>query len=328
MALSEKEVGIVLIGRNEGDRLKNCVRSLPLENSQVVYVDSGSTDDSVEFCQSMGVEVVALDMSMPFTAARARNAGFQRLLQVLPSVEFVQFIDGDCQLVSSWLAVALDFLQQNPRVAAVCGRRKEVHPEASIYNQLCDIEWDTPIGEARACGGDVLMRAQVLHEAGGYRENLIAGEEPELCFRMRQLGWKVYRLDAAMTLHDADMSRFSQWWKRSRRAGYAYMNGALLHGKSTEHYNVKPVLRGFFWAAVLPISIALLCLGLGLSWLFLFLIYPAQWLKMTLTGKHSLGINLKWAYFNVVGKFAEFSGMLQCLMDTIGSRNATLIEYK
>ena len=119
-------VGVVAIGRNEGERLQRCLRSIPKGVVRVVYVDSGSTDDSVGFAHGIGAEVVALDMSIPFTAARSRNAGFARLNQLHPQLELVQFVDGDCSLAEGWLATAIAALDARPEVVAVAGRRREL----------------------------------------------------------------------------------------------------------------------------------------------------------------------------------------------------------
>ena len=98
-----KQVGLVAIGRNEGQRLRQCLVSATDKVARVVYVDSGSTDGSLELARSLGADTVELDLSIPFTAARARNEGFARLLGLAPAVEFVQFVDGDCELVDRWL---------------------------------------------------------------------------------------------------------------------------------------------------------------------------------------------------------------------------------
>jgi len=212
--------GFVAIGRNEGDRLKRCLTSLVREGGPVVYVDSGSTDGSGDFARSIGVDVVDLDTSEGFTMARGRNAGWRRLLEAHPDLEWVHFIDGDCELVEGWFGKAAEFAAGRSDLAAVCGRRTERFPRASVYNLLCEIEWNTPVGEAKACGGDVLMRVEALRAAGGFNEGLIAYEEPDLCRRLRALGWKIWRLDGDMTLHDANIHRLGQWWKRHERAGY------------------------------------------------------------------------------------------------------------
>jgi hypothetical protein len=75
-------------------------------------------------------------------------------------MQLVQFVDGDCEVDATWLATAQAFLEQHPAVAVVCGRR-ERFPQRSVYNLLWP-EWDTPVGEAKACGGDALMRAILL----------------------------------------------------------------------------------------------------------------------------------------------------------------------
>jgi glycosyltransferase involved in cell wall biosynthesis len=217
--------GVVAIGRNEGDRLKRCLASA-LCAAAVVYVDSGSTDGSVAWATATGVDVVVLQGY--FTAARARNAGFIRLNEIAPSLEFVQFLDGDCELLEDWPQQAISFLERHEKVCAVFGRRRERFPDRSIYNRLCDKEWNTPIGEALAFGGDVMIRAQTLGDAGGYREDLIAGEEPELCVRLRSHGNHIWRLDFDMTMHDANIVRFGQWWRRNVRSGYAFAQGAHL----------------------------------------------------------------------------------------------------
>ena len=168
-------IGFVAIGRNEGERLKRCLRSLRQESDSVVYVDSGSTDGSVEFAKSIAVEVLALDTSATFTMSRARNAGWKLLVEKWPTLEFIQLVDGDCELIEGWVPAATAFLAANPQVAAVCGRRRERFPEKSIFNRLCETEWNTPVGEAKACGGDSLMRRSALEEVAGYNEDLIAG---------------------------------------------------------------------------------------------------------------------------------------------------------
>ena len=134
-------LGIVVIGRNEGERLRAGLNALSIEASQIVYVDSGSTDESMSFARQHGVHVVALDPNHKFTAARARNEGANRLLALRPNLRFLQFIDGDCVLRDGWLDIALDFMKRHEDVAVVCGRRRERYPDASIYNGFCDTEW-------------------------------------------------------------------------------------------------------------------------------------------------------------------------------------------
>lgn len=313
-------LGAVIIGRNEGARLVACLASFPADVRPLVYVDSGSTDGSVAAARAAGAEVVALDMSLPFTAARARNEGFRRLV-ALGAPEFVQFVDGDCVVQPGWLPAARVFLEAHPDVGVVCGRRREMKPEVSVWNRLCDAEWDTPVGQAKACGGDALMRVAAVREVGGYDPTLIAGEEPELCVRLRAAGWTVWRLDQEMTLHDAAMTRVGQWWKRTRRGGHAFAEGAALHGAPPERHWVAETRRALLWGAVLPL-VAVLGALVSPWALLLLLAYPLQMLR--------LGRRYGWerGVFMVLAKVPEALGVLQYWGNRLRRRKAGLIEYK
>jgi len=321
--MNEHKLGVVAIGRNEGKRLRRCLSSVLAVVPATIYVDSGSDDGSKRMAIQMGAEVVDLDMSRPFTAARARNEGLRWLLLQHPDVDFVQFVDGDCEIVAGWFESAREFLKQNPSHAVVCGRRRERHPERSVYNRMCDEEWNTPVGDTLSCGGDAMMRATAVQAVGGYRDSLIAGEEPELCVRLRQKGWRVHRLDQEMTLHDADMTHFSQWWKRTVRGGHAFAEGAWLHGAPPERHWVRETRRAWGWGALLPLSILIAIIGLGPWAALLALAYPLQWLRLFLrSGSASAST------FLLIGKFAEAWGAIKFLVARLRGVAGPIIEYK
>lgn len=317
------DIATVVIGRNEGERLMACLDSLQGRVARMIYVDSGSTDGSQEAARARGAEVIALDMSQPFTAARARNAGLDHLRASGRVPGLVQFLDGDCILQPGWLATARSFLQSNADIAVVCGRRRERHPDATIWNRMIDTEWDTPVGEARACGGDALMRMEALQQVGGYDPNLIAGEEPELCLRLRLKGWKIWRIKAEMTLHDAAMTRFSQWWQRARRAGYTYAEGVAMYGRTTERHKARELASALVRGLGLPLFLlfAAICIS---PWVLLgLLIYPLQVLRLRRRG-------YQWpqAMFLTLVRFPEAQGALTYAWRRLIRRQTKLIEYK
>jgi GT2 family glycosyltransferase len=326
--MDKMQIGVVIIGRNEGYRLVRCLQSLTHQLTQLVYVDSGSTDGSVIGAISMGVDVVALNMTRPFTAARARNEGFDRLKLLYPHVQYVQFLDGDCEVDPDWINSAWTFLSTHLDVAAACGRRRERFPNQSVYNMLCDIEWDTPIGETKACGGDVLMRVEAFEMVNGFNPALIAGEEPELCVRLRASGWKIWRLNQEMTLHDAAMTRFGQWWKRNIRGGYAFAEGAYIHGAPPERHWIKESRRSMIWGLAIPAIATIVTLLLGPWGLLVLLIYPAQIIRLALQGNRSTRKNWWLALFLVLGKFPEAIGQFNFTYNRLVGKTAHLIEYK
>ena len=327
MVESYDAIGVVVIGRNEGERLTICLESVIGNISKVVYVDSGSTDDSVMVAKKLGVDVVNLDISIPFTAARARNEGFNRLRELYSDLSFVQFVDGDCEVVGGWLTQSAEYLTQHSDVAVVCGRRRERYPNISIYNMLCDIEWNTPIGEAKACGGDALMRINALQQVSGFNPEMIAGEEPELCVRIRQQGWKVWRLDAEMTFHDANITRFGQWWKRNVRGGYAYALGADMHGASPERHWVRETNRIRLWGLYIPLVI-LLATMINTAFLIGFVVYPLQVVRIALANRQTVNANWIYALFVTLGKFPEMLGQIKYFLQRLRLKKIQIIEYK
>jgi GT2 family glycosyltransferase len=341
-ALAENAVGVVVIGRNEGERLKRCLRSLINQGAgPIVYVDSGSVDDSVAFSRSLGVIVVNLDTSIPFTMARGRNAGFEELSRRFPALRWVQFVDGDCEVQADWIARARLAIEARPDVAAVCGRRRERHPEASIYNRLADMEWNAPVGEVEECGGDVLFRCPVFLEVGGFNPKMIAGEEPELCVRVRGKGYKVVRIAAEMTLHDAAMQRFSQWWTRAVRGGHSYAEGMALHGAGPTRHNVRRTLSALVYGAALPAAfgaaLVFSATGIGFGPLnaAVILLVPAAYARAAFGAYRERRRQgdvpshaALYAGFCMLGKVPESIGIATYWYNRMRGRYSGLMEYK
>jgi cellulose synthase/poly-beta-1,6-N-acetylglucosamine synthase-like glycosyltransferase len=321
-----QRVGFVVIGRNEGERLGQSLRTLRAVSNQVVYVDSGSSDGSVDLARDLGAIAVELDDSAPHTAARGRNAGFHEIRERFPACEFVQFIDGDCILEPGWLESATRFLDDNPKAAVACGRRIEAHPDESLYNRLIDEEWNTPVGRAEYSGGDSLVRVSAFEQIGGFRPELKAGEEPEMTTRLRAEGWEIWRIDAPMTIHDARIHRFGQWWTRSVRGGFGYAEVWSTTAQLPRRAFDAQLRRAFFWSLGVPliVVIAALLIGRPIVLLALPLIYAAQILRMTVRRGVSVRA-LQSAGMVMLAKLPETIGALNYFL---GRKSNRLADYK
>lgn len=317
-------LGFVVIGRNEGERLAACLQSLP-EGSPVVYVDSGSTDGSPDRARGLGAEVVELTTDKPFSAARGRNEGFACLIEHNPGLEYVHFIDGDCTLAEGWVEKAWAALHEASDIAAVCGQRRERFPDANILHSLAEREWNTPVGVAESCGGDVLFRREAFEQGGGYNPGLIAGEEPELCVRVREKGWRIMRIDADMTWHDIALQSLKPFWTRAARAGHAFAEVSDLHKASPKRIWAKETKRALLWASFVP---GLIVLALIISPIFLLglLIYPLQVLRVgrSLGGKDAYA----HAALYVFGRFPEAWGVLRYWRKRLTGRPNAVMDYK
>lgn len=316
-------VDVVLIGRNEGARLKAALASVSGQARQVVYVDSGSTDNSVAEARNSGARVVALDMSVPFTAARARNAGFD----ALDDPQIVQFIDGDCSLVPGYLDAARAHLEAHPQLGLVTGWRAEIHPDASAYNAICDWEWHRPAGEIPACGGDMMVRAEAWAGVGGMNPQVIAAEDDEFCTRLRKAGWQLERLPLQMTRHDAAMTTFGQWWRRAVRTGHGFAQVGHLH---PEYFRTER-RRVLVFGLALPVLLALGLFATPVLSLGVVALYLVSHLR-SVRGLRADGLPPRHARRLAVllslSKFPNLIGMAQFHARRLSGVDMRIIEYK
>jgi len=325
-------VGIVVIGRNEGPRLADCLAGVLRYGCPLVYVDSGSTDDSLAVARQADTEIHALDLATPLSAARARNEGLTWLLEREPGLAFVQFVDGDCLLDPDWIQTGQRFLQANPDVAAVCGRLRERNRTASVYHRLCDMEWNGPTGEIPFCGGIAMMRVAAFQQVGGFDPTLIAGEEPDLCTRLRQQGWRICRLAEPMAVHQATIIRFTQWWRRTKRAGYCYAQLTHRYRDALLCPFRRHTRSAWFWGCMLPIaavtaawpttgtSLALLLAG--------YLVLAVRIYRKTRRRALARTDAALYAGACMVAKFPQVLGQLRFHLHRLAGTRGTLIEYK
>jgi GT2 family glycosyltransferase len=263
-----QQTGIVIIGRNEGPRLRRAISSIQHQKANLIYVDSGSSDGSLELSHELGVDVHSLDPAHPFSPARARAEGAAILIKTKPNLRFIQFLDGDCELVSGWIENAIAHFEENDNVAIVCGKLSETAPELSIYNRMSPIKWKLPSGEILTCGGIFMIRREVYEMVGGFDTTLITHEESDLCERVRAIGYKVSRIDASMAKHDSGLIHFSQWWARAVWGGYGDALGiSQLPGKADNQKRLRWYITG-------PIGTSALFIGglIGMLWRHEFLI--------------------------------------------------------
>lgn len=332
-SISFTQLGFVVIGRNEGERLKSGLRAIQevCTECAVVYVDSGSTDQSVAFAESLGIDVVQLDMSIPFTAARARNAGFHALMTIAPELKYVQFMDGDCQILAGWPIAALNALESKSDVGVVSGRRIEQHPGASVYNTIMDIEWNTPVGETKAVLGDMCVRVGLFKSINGFSEQIIAAEDDDLCLRVRRAGYRIYRLDADMSQHDANIMRLGQWYRRSMRGGHGFANINRLHGNGPDRYFKRELRSVFLWGGLVPIAFVASLLIEPLAALIILSGYVLLILRAAFKRSRNgdtFKVAIAYAALIYTGKIPEFFGVLKYWKNHLLARHHTLIEYK
>ena len=318
------QVVSIIIGRNEGDRLERAFQSVEHAGIRSIYVDSASTDNSIEIAKRHGIPYIELSQDTPLSAARARNAGFKWVLDNHPDAKYVHLLDGDCTLDPSWLDAAVNVLDQNSELAAVTGRLRERDLDKSVYAKLSDMGWYIRPGEILSAGGIVTVKRQAFEEVDGFDETLIAGEEPEFYLRLRKAGYKLRCLEQEIGTHDSNISSYSEWWKRTIRTGFSYANAAEWGRWQRERRSLV------VWGGILPCSIAVSFFFSTLLAVLLAFLYPLQIVRVFFKMKIPYGPadRLLFAFFCVIDKIPEFLGFLKYHYARVTGRKQEIIEYK
>lgn len=325
-------LSVVVIGRNEGPRLRRCIESVlamePIAGGfEIIYVDSGSTDNSLAVAAGFGAKVLTLGSDRP-TAARARNKGWRAA-----SAPWVLFLDGDTILDPSFPGKAIE-AAQDETIGAVSGHRREIYPHASVFQRVLDLDWISPDGPSEFCGGDALMRRSALETAGGFDDDLIAGEEPELCARLRTRGYVVLHIDAPMTLHDLAIKHWAQYWRRACRTGYAYAQMAWRTRGQEIRLWTRESAHNKSRAPILILGICALLTGSFVSppaaaagmLLGCFLVLRSAW-KSRWKSDNVLSL-LLYGIHSHLQQIPIFAGQMEFHIDLMRNRRRGLIEYK
>lgn len=312
--LTFPSISVVIIGLNASVHIQSCIESVfacnyPQEQIEIIYVDGGSSDQSVALAKVYDqVKVIELNSDRP-SPGKGRNVGLS-----YASHNYVQFLDSDTQLDSNWLAQAVGILK-NSEIASVSGNLDEVFPEKNFYHRVANLEWcnKTYEGYSQTFGGIVLVKKNLVEELGGYDENTHVGEDPDLSFRMHLKGYRHYELAIPMVEHDINMTSFKRYMKRCIRSGYGY---ALLglryrHTKEKLWFDklLKRILRVFL---VLFIASITYFIYPSLAFVLFFLLSfkdTILWFRWKKRYQLSVSRSIEYGFHLDLANFFQFIGI-------------------
>ena len=333
LLVNEPSVAVVVIGRNEGERLLASLQSVQKTDVRMLYADSGSTDGSPDLARKLGIQTIELDPSRSFSAARGRNEGLRDAVGSWPDIKYILFLDGDCILDPDFPSAAANKFEDDPKCAIVTGHLSERSAQSSIYNRMCAIEWrgaPGPIENMNGLGGIMAVRVSAFQEVGGFNEHAISGEEADLGVRLGLRGYSIVKIDRPMATHDAQMYRFSQWWTRAVRNGHSLAHRYASHGRTRFRDGLSGLRSALFWGFVLPFAVlALLWPTRGFSLLFLggYVLLGWRIYRHYVGEGDSSSDALLMARFLIYAKFAEFLGVLRYCVNRSRGR-FHIIEWK
>jgi glycosyltransferase involved in cell wall biosynthesis len=312
------KIGVVIIGVNAQKFIPGCIESVlnsdyPENQMEIVYVDGGSSDQSIEIASNYPkIKILKLNSSHP-TPGKGRNAGWKLL-----DAPYIQFLDADTMIDRDWFKNGLPHLLRTD-IAAVCGHRRERYPDKNCFHMIGNMEWKYETGSCRYFGGDVLIKRNILVDTEGFDEALVAGEDPELSYRIRQKKLHILRIDHPMTLHDLNMVSFNQYLRRAYRSGYGYAEIAVRHCRENEKLWTRETIR-VVCKAFAPLSIFIAGIATGnpatgvMASLLILLLPLLKISKFKTQFSQTWGKSFLYSIHICLVVFPQFAGVMRYLL--------------
>ena len=227
MEMEEKlmKCSVIILNWNGAEMLRRYLPSVVEhtmdEGCEVIVADNGSTDESMAVMarEFPSVKTIILDKNYGFAE------GYNRAIEQVES-EYVVLLNSDVEVTVHWLTPLLAYLDAHPEVAAVqpkirSDRKREffehagaaggylsrlgypycrgrrfgrVEKDEGQYDNIVNIDWTT--------GACMCVRTNVYKECGGLDAAFFAHmEEIDLCWRMRNNGWKLACVPQSTVFH-------------------------------------------------------------------------------------------------------------------------------
>ena len=220
--------------------------------AELIVADNGSTDNSLEVLaqEFPSVKTIVLDTNYGFAE------GYNRAIAQVES-DYVVLLNSDVEVTENWLTPLLDFMDAHPDVAAVqpkirswvrkayfehagaaggyinalgypyCRGRVlwRVEQDKGQYDSMAEVDWTS--------GACMCVRTNVYKELGGLDASFFAHmEEIDLCWRMRNAGWRLVCLPQAVVYH---LGGGSLNYESPRKTYLNHRNNLLMIYKNKQH---------------------------------------------------------------------------------------------
>lgn len=195
------DISIVIIGRNAewsiGRLLESVVARLPPNvTSEIIYVDSASTDCTLEIVARYPARIIRLSAGKRLCASAGRFVGTQ-----YATGQYIVFLDSDMELLGGWLERAIRLLERRPDIAVVSGIQVDTGGGMGDQRLVAGGCSEDSFAEARFAGSAAMFRREVLAKAGTWNPHIVSDEEPELCLRIRRAGYRIVQLNSLSVRH-------------------------------------------------------------------------------------------------------------------------------
>ena len=223
-------LSVIIIAKNEEERIGKCLDSVmklkKKYSTEIIFVDSASTDRTIEIASKYPIQIYQLNKSKLLNPSAGRYIGTSKA-----KGRYILFIDGDSILIKNFVDRALEILK-DPKIAAVGGKRifRKKGESLKIKEKSTG-----EIKEYKTIGGTGVYKRESIEKGGTFNPYMGGQEERELCFRIRNLGYKIVKIDIPMEIH---INKEMDIEEASEKAGYFIGVGQIIR-----NYGFKSITR-------------------------------------------------------------------------------------
>jgi glycosyltransferase involved in cell wall biosynthesis len=228
-------------------RMIQAVKDLdyPKDLIEIIIIDNGSDDDSVKITKEMGVSCSVMKGA---SISHMRNAG-----AVKASGEILGFVDSDCLVNRDWAINAIDFLDYE--VGIVGGYYGLGDSPGWIERTWYDLKKDVAGDVSFVSAGNMVIKAKLFNEIGGFDESVETGEDWDFCQRVIGEGYRVVNQPSLHVKHLGNYKSLLGIIKKERwygRGMFSVLKGRML---------TKPLLVSFLFLILLLVAVLSLLIG-------------------------------------------------------------------
>ena len=244
-------VSVIIPALNSEKTLDACLNAIslmdyPKEKLEVILVDNGSTDRTVEIGKKYNVKVF---IKPKVNISSLRNFGVK-----MAKGDIYAFVDSDCLVSKDWLNNALNHLKKD--VVAIAGCGPDIPDDSSWIEKSWFFYKDLEARTVKHLGtGNLLVKKSVFMKVGGFNENLITGEDSEFCRRIREMGYLIISDNKIRSTHLGNPKTLYAFFKKE-----IWHGKGMLGTKKTDKWN-----RPFIASIIYLLSYVAFILGLPVA---------------------------------------------------------------